>query len=97
MNSQPNAARKNGKRLQGTVCRHSPNCEVAQTQKDLQAQVQALSEIVGEGFERVDQRLDQALGRIEQVHGESLTRAKTYIDCNDKIIEMLHRVIPMEG
>ena len=93
----PTATRKNGKRLNSAVCRHSPNCEVAQIQKDLQAQVQSLSEIVGEGFERVDSRLDQALRRVEQVNEESLTRAKNYIDCNDQIVKMLRRVIPLEG
>lgn len=93
----PTAAQKNGKRLSEAACRHSPNCEVAQTQMDLQAQVQALSEIVGEGFERVDSRIETALRRVEQVHEEHLESARTYIDCNDQILKILRRVIPSEG
>lgn len=69
------ATKRNG-RTATAVCRHSPNCEVAQTQRDLQAQVQAFSETVGEGMERVA----IALEKVKRGHDLMLQRQEQHSD-----------------
>lgn len=90
-------ARKNGKNLSAPVCRHSPGCELAHGQDDLKAQLQNLSETVGMAFERLDERLDVVVGRVEQVHTEHLDRTKDFIETNDHILKLLRKVVPTEG
>lgn len=90
-------ARKNGKLLNRPVCRHAPGCELAQGQEDLKAQLQNMSESLGMAFERLDQRLDVVVGRVEQVHAEHLDRTKDFIDTNDHILKLLRKAIPAEG
>lgn len=90
-------ARKNGKNLTTPACRHSPGCELAQGQQDLKAQLQSLSETVGMAFERLDERLDVVVGRVEQVHTEHLDRTKDFIETNDHILKLLRKAIPREG
>ena len=90
-------ARKNGKNLSAPVCRHSPGCELAQGQQDLKAQFQSLSEAVGLAFERLNERLDVVVGRVEQVHTEHLDHTKGFIETNDHILRLLRKAIPREG
>ena len=95
--SNATTARKNGRNLTKPVCRHSPDCELAQGQEDLKAQLQSLSETVGMAFERLDDRLDVVVGRVEQVHTEHLDRTKDFIETNDHILKLLRKAIPREG
>lgn len=88
------AARKNGKLLTKPICRHAPGCELAQGQEDLKAQLQQLSETVGMAFERLDERLDVVVGRVEQVHTEHLERTRDFLDTNENIVRMLRKVVP---
>lgn len=90
-------ARKNGKNMTTPVCRHSPGCELAQGQEDLKAQLQSLSETVGMAFERLDERLDVVVGRVEQVHTEHLERTRNFIETNDHILKLLRKVVPAGG
>lgn len=91
------SARKNGKNLTTPRCRHAPGCELAQGQEDLKAQLQNLSEAVGMAFERLDERLDVVVGRVEQVHAEHLDSTKNFIGANDHILKLLRKAIPAEG
>jgi len=88
------AARKNGKNLTTPACRHAPNCELAQGQADLKAQLQGLSETVGMAFERLDVRLDVVVGRVEQVHTEHLDRTRDFLDTHEHILKVLRKVTP---
>jgi hypothetical protein len=88
------ATRKNGKMLTTPACKHAPNCELAQGQGDLKAQLQNLSETVGMAFERLDERLDMVVGRVEMVHTEHLDRTKDFLDTNEHILKLLRKVVP---
>ena len=90
-------ARKNGKNLTTPACHHAPNCELAQGQEDLKAQLQNLAETVGMAFERLDERLDMVVGRVEQVHSEHLGTTKNFVETNDHILKLLRKVVPREG
>lgn len=87
-------ARKSGKKLTTPPCKHAPNCDLAQGQGELKAQLQALSETVGMAFERLDERLDVVVGRVEQVHTEHLDRTRDFLDTNDHILKLLRKVVP---
>lgn len=60
------ATKRNG-RTATAVCRHSPNCEVVQTQKDLAAQIQAFSETLGQSIEEIDGTLKVLTDRVTAV------------------------------
>lgn len=92
--SDSTPARKNGKNLTTPSCRHAPNCELAQGQADLKAQFQSFSETMGMAFERLDERFDVVIGRVEQVHTEALERAKENVDVNEHILKLLKKVVP---
>ena len=92
--SPSTAARKNGKNLTTPACRHAPNCELAQGQADLKAQLQSLAETVGMAFERLDERLDVVVGRVEHVNTEHLDRTRDCLDTHEHILEALRKVAP---
>lgn len=75
MSSEP-AAKRNGRTTARPVCRHSPACEVAQTQRDLQAQVQvghdALGTALGEVVDELRNLRADFSVKLEQIAGGQL-------------------------
>ncbi len=71
--STATAKRTNGKAT-NAVCRHSTNCEVAETQRDLRAQLQQLGEAMGEAMGRIDDRLNSIALHVSDI-GERQVRA----------------------
>ncbi len=63
--------RRNGKVVpKRAVCKHAPTCELAESQRDLQALVQKVSESIGmmlERMERHDNQIVKLLGRIREM------------------------------
>lgn len=86
-------ARKNGKNLTTPRCHHAQNCELAQGQEDLKAQLQCFSETVGIEFERLNKRLDVVVARVEMVHTEHLDRTRDFLDTNEHILQLLRKVV----
>lgn len=63
------------------VCPHFEACNAPSMQEELMRSLDDMSN-----------SLQMLIQRIEQVHTESLDRAKVYIECNDEILKALRRV-----
>lgn len=71
----------NGTKTTAAVCPHGDVCVAPVMHDELMRSLDDMS-----------QSLQMLIQRIEQVHTESLDRAKIYIESNDEILKALRRV-----
>lgn len=78
----PQSTKKtNGRKTTQPICPHGDVCVAPVMHKELMSSLDDMS-----------QSLQMLIQRVEQVHSESLERARNYIECNDQILKALRRV-----
>lgn len=63
------------------VCPHTDVCNAPSMQAELMRSLDDMSN-----------SLQMLIQRVEQVHSESLDRARVYIECNDEILKAMRRL-----
>lgn len=71
----------NGAKTAPPVCPHGDVCVAPVMHQELMRSLDDMSN-----------SLQMLIQRVEQVHSESLDRARAYIECNDQILKALRRV-----
>ena len=89
-------AKKNGRTAPG-ICRHSPNCEVAQTQRDLQAQVLKVGEDLGLALEKIEERLNSMALHLSNVSQLQVTGSEREAEWLRQLGEMTRAVAALGG
>ena len=79
--TQPTKKTNGAKTGVAVVCPHTDVCNAPSMQAELMRSLDDMS-----------QSLQMLIQRVEQVHSESLERAKVYIECNDEVLKALKRV-----
>lgn len=79
--TQPTKKTNGAKTGIAVVCPHTDVCSAPSMQQELMRSLDDMS-----------QSLQMLIQRVEQVHSESLERARVYIECNDAILKALRRV-----
>ena len=71
----------NGQKTTVAECPHGDVCVAPVMHKELMA-----------SMDDMNTSIQMLIQRVEQVHSESLDRARVYIECNDEILKALRRV-----
>ena len=79
--TQPTKKTNGAKTGVAVVCPHTDVCNAPSMQQELMRSLDDMSN-----------SLQMLIQRVEQVHSESLDRARAYIECNDQILKALRRV-----
>jgi hypothetical protein len=91
----------NGKKGRPPVmCPHAEDCAAPTMHEAVMTSIDDLSKSVGlllESHEGMADRHRDLVSRVEQIHAESLDRARTYIESNDQILKALRRVVERIG